>query len=46
VLDRIANERGIDMPLVDAVASLLAGKVGLEELLGTMLSRPPGDEED
>jgi len=46
VLDRIAKERGIDMPLVDAVASLLAGKVVLEELLGTMLSRPPGDEED
>jgi glycerol-3-phosphate dehydrogenase (NAD(P)+) len=46
VLDRIAKERGIDMPLVDAVASLLAGQVGLEELLGTMLSRPPGDEED
>ena len=46
VLDRIAKERGIDMPLVDAVASLLAGKVGLEELLGTMLSRPPGHEED
>lgn len=46
VLDRIAKERGIDMPLVDAVASLLAGKVSLDELLGTMLSRPPGDEED
>jgi glycerol-3-phosphate dehydrogenase (NAD(P)+) len=46
VLDRIAKERGIDMPLVDAVASLLAGQVGLDELLGTMLSRPPGDEED
>ena len=46
VLDRIAKERGIDMPLVDAVATLLAGKVGIDELLETMLSRPPGDEED
>ena len=46
VLDRIAKERDIDMPLVDAVATLLAGKVGIGELLETMLSRPPGDEED
>jgi glycerol-3-phosphate dehydrogenase (NAD(P)+) len=46
VLDRIAKERDIDMPLVDAVARLLAGTVGLDELLGTMLSRPPGHEED
>jgi len=28
------------------VATLLAGKVGIAELLETMLSRPPGDEED
>lgn len=46
VLDRIAKERDIDMPLVDAVATLLSGKVGIGELLETMLSRPPGDEED
>ena len=46
VLDRIAKERGIDMPLVDAVATLLSGKVRVDELLETMLSRPPGDEED
>ena len=46
VLDRIAKERGIDMPLVDAVATLLAGKIGIGELLEQMLSRPPGDEED
>jgi len=46
VLDRIAKERGIDMPLVDAVVTLLEGKVGIDELLETMLSRPPGDEED
>jgi glycerol-3-phosphate dehydrogenase (NAD(P)+) len=46
VLDRIAKSRGIDMPLVDAVATLLAGKVEVGELLETMLSRPPGNEED
>ena len=46
VLDRIAKERGIDMPLVDAVATLLAGKIEIGELLETMLSRPPGDEVD
>ena len=33
-------------PLVDAVATLLSGKVRVDELLETMLSRPPGDEED
>lgn len=46
VLDRIAKERDIDMPVVDAVAALLAGKFRIGELLETMLSRPPGDEED
>jgi glycerol-3-phosphate dehydrogenase (NAD(P)+) len=46
VLHRIAKERDIDMPLVDAVVTLLEGKVGIGELLETMLSRPPGDEED
>ena len=46
VLDRIAKERDIDMPLVDAVATLLSGRVAIGELLETMLSRPPGDEED
>lgn len=46
VLDRIAKERDIDMPLVDAVVTLLSGRVRIDELLETMLSRPPGDEED
>ncbi|HXG80625.1 MAG TPA: NAD(P)H-dependent glycerol-3-phosphate dehydrogenase [Sphingomicrobium sp.] len=46
VLDRIAKEREIDMPLVEAVARLLSGEVKIGELLETMLSRPPGDEED
>ncbi len=46
VLHRIAVERDIDMPLVAAVVELLEGRVGIDDLLQTMLSRPPGDEED
>jgi len=46
VLHRIATERDIDMPLVSAVVELLEGRVRIDELLQTMLSRPPGDEED
>ncbi len=46
VLHRIAVERDIDMPLVAAVVELLEGRIGIDELLETMLSRPPGDEED
>ena len=46
VLHRIAIERDIDMPIVGAVVDLLEGKVAIDELLETMLSRPPGDEED
>ena len=46
VLHRIATERNIDMPIVSAVVELLGGQVGVGELLDTMLSRPPGDEED
>ncbi|HEV2044273.1 MAG TPA: NAD(P)H-dependent glycerol-3-phosphate dehydrogenase [Sphingomicrobium sp.] len=46
VLHRIVTERNIDMPLVSAVVDLLEGKVGVAELLETMLSRPPRDEED
>ena len=46
VLHRIAVERDIDMPLVSAVLELLLGNVSVDQLLETMLSRPPGDEED
>jgi glycerol-3-phosphate dehydrogenase (NAD(P)+) len=46
VLHRIAVERDIDMPIVGAVVEVLEGRVGIDELLETMLSRPPGDEED
>ena len=46
VLHRIAVEREIDMPLVAAVVDLLEGRMKIGELLETMLSRPPGHEED
>ena len=46
VLNRIALERDIDMPIVGAVNELLQGDVQIDELLETLLSRPPGDEED
>jgi glycerol-3-phosphate dehydrogenase (NAD(P)+) len=46
VVHRIALERDIDMPIVAAVVELLSGNVDIDELLGTLLSRPPGDEED
>lgn len=46
VLHRIAVERNIDMPLVGAIVDLLEGRVKIGELLETLLSRPPGDEED
>ena len=46
VVHRIAMERDIDMPIVAAVVELLEARVDIDELLETMLSRPPGDEED
>ncbi len=46
VLNRIAVEREIDMPIVAAVVSLLEGEMSIDTLLETMLSRPPGAEED
>ena len=46
VLHRIAVEREIDMPIVAAVVALLDGEMSVDTLLETMLSRPPGAEED
>ena len=46
VVQRIALERGIDMPIVGAVVELLSGQVDIDELLATLLNRPPRDEED
>ena len=41
VLARLARERGIDMPIVDAVDALIAGRANVDEVLGALLSRPP-----
>ena len=44
VLDRLARERGIDMPIVAAVATLLAGEESVDAVLENLLSRPPRAE--
>jgi glycerol-3-phosphate dehydrogenase (NAD(P)+) len=44
VLARLARERGIDMPIVDAVDALIAGRANVVEVLGALLSRPPRTE--
>ena len=44
VLDRLARERGIDMPIVAAVATLLAGDASVDAVLEQLLSRPPRAE--
>jgi len=41
VLDRLARERQIDMPIVAAVAALLSGRAHIDEVLEALLSRPP-----
>jgi glycerol-3-phosphate dehydrogenase (NAD(P)+) len=41
VLARLARERGIDMPIVDAVDALIAGRANVGEVLEALLSRPP-----
>jgi glycerol-3-phosphate dehydrogenase (NAD(P)+) len=44
VLARLARERGIDMPIVEAVDALIAGRVNVDQVLGALLSRPPRPE--
>jgi glycerol-3-phosphate dehydrogenase (NAD(P)+) len=41
VLSRLAREKQIDMPIVDAVDALLAGRASVDEVLEQLLSRPP-----
>ena len=41
VLARLAREKGIDMPIVDAVDALIAGRANVDEVLEALLSRPP-----
>jgi glycerol-3-phosphate dehydrogenase (NAD(P)+) len=44
VLRRLADEEGIDMPIVAAVDDLLAGRGSVDEVLERLLSRPPRPE--
>jgi glycerol-3-phosphate dehydrogenase (NAD(P)+) len=44
VLARLAAEKGIDMPIVDAVDALVAGRATVDEVLGALLSRPAKSE--
>ena len=44
VLHRIAGERGIDMPIVAAVAALLKGETGIDAVLEALMARPPRPE--
>jgi len=44
VLARLAREKGVDMPIVDAVDALIAGRANVDEVLEALLSRPPKSE--
>ena len=44
VLAKLAEERGIDMPIVAAVDGLLAGRFSVDQVLEQLLSRPPRPE--
>jgi glycerol-3-phosphate dehydrogenase (NAD(P)+) len=43
-LARLARERGVDMPIVEAVDALIAGRANVGEVLEALLSRPPRAE--
>ena len=40
VLARLAKEKGIDMPIVEAVDALIGGRANVDQALGQLLSRP------
>lgn len=44
VLARLAREKGVDMPIVEAVDALVAGRANVGEVLDSLLSRPPRAE--
>ena len=44
VLARVSREKGIDMPIVNAVDKLIAGRANVEQVLDELLSRPPRAE--
>ncbi|HVU29290.1 MAG TPA: NAD(P)H-dependent glycerol-3-phosphate dehydrogenase [Sphingomicrobium sp.] len=44
VLARMAREKGVDMPIVDAVDALIAQRANIDQVLDALLSRPPRAE--
>jgi glycerol-3-phosphate dehydrogenase (NAD(P)+) len=44
VLARLGRDRGIDMPIVEAVDALIAGTADVDQVLGALLSRPARSE--
>jgi glycerol-3-phosphate dehydrogenase (NAD(P)+) len=44
VLARLARSKGVDMPIVDAVDALIAGRASVDQVLDALLSRPPRAE--
>lgn len=44
VLARLARDKQIDMPIVEAVDALIAGRANVDEVLDALLSRPPRAE--
>ncbi len=44
VLARLAREMGVEMPIVFAVDSLIAGEAGVDQVLEQLLTRPPRAE--
>lgn len=44
VLARVSREKGVDMPIVNAVDALVAGRADVEQVLDELLSRPPRAE--
>ena len=44
VLARLARDKGIDMPIVEAVDALIGGRANVDEVLEALLTRPPRAE--
>ena len=44
VLAKLAREKGIDMPIVQAVDALIAGRASVDQVLDALLTRPPRAE--
>jgi glycerol-3-phosphate dehydrogenase (NAD(P)+) len=44
VLARLAREKGVDMPIVEAVGALIAERADVDQVLDALLSRPPRAE--